>query len=118
MPNYEYACTKCGEHFEIYQSFTDDPLKRHTGCGGKLNKVYGAVGIVLKGSGFYRNEHGAGARSKKAASSESSKSEKSTTSSETSTPASTPASTETKSDAPAKTPNKTPDKKKAEKKSA
>lgn len=71
MPTYEYACTKCGQHLEVYQSFSEEPLKRHSGCGGKLNKVFGSVGIVLKGSGFYRTDHGAGARSKRAAKSES-----------------------------------------------
>ncbi|MBM3675696.1 MAG: FmdB family transcriptional regulator [Actinobacteria bacterium] len=70
MPTYEYACTKCGQHLEVYQSFTEEPLKRHSGCGGNLDKVFGSVGIVLKGSGFYRTDHGAGARSKRAAKSD------------------------------------------------
>lgn len=56
MPTYEYDCAKCHERFEVFQSFSEDPLKRHRGCGGKLSKVLGAVGIVLKGSGFYRND--------------------------------------------------------------
>ena len=41
MPTYEYACAKCGQHFDLFQSFTDEPLKKHAGCGGKLNKVLG-----------------------------------------------------------------------------
>jgi len=57
MPTYEYACTKCGERFDLYQSFSDEPLKKHTGCGGKLTKVFGPVGIVLKGSGFYKTDN-------------------------------------------------------------
>jgi putative FmdB family regulatory protein len=57
MPTYEYACNKCGQHLEVYQSFSEEPLKRHSGCGGKLNKVFGSVGIVLKGSGFYRTDN-------------------------------------------------------------
>ena len=57
MPTYEYACTKCGERFDVYQSFSDDPLKKHKGCGGKLTKVFGPVGIVLKGSGFYKTDN-------------------------------------------------------------
>lgn len=56
MPTYVYECAKCGEQIEAYQSFTDEPLKRHTGCGGKLAKVLQPVGIVLKGSGFYKND--------------------------------------------------------------
>jgi len=57
MPTYEYVCTKCDQHLEVYQSFSEEPLKRHSGCGGKLNKVMGSVGIVLKGSGFYRTDN-------------------------------------------------------------
>ena len=57
MPTYEYACAKCGERFDVYQSFSDEPLKKHTGCGGKLTKVFGPVGIVLKGSGFYKTDN-------------------------------------------------------------
>lgn len=56
MPTYEYVCSKCDQHLEVYQSFSEEPLKRHSGCGGKLTKVMGAVGIVLKGSGFYRTD--------------------------------------------------------------
>ncbi|MCZ7530001.1 MAG: FmdB family transcriptional regulator [Acidimicrobiia bacterium] len=65
MPTYEYECAKCGDHLEVYQSFTDEPLKRHKGCNGKLSKVFGTPGIVLKGSGFYKTDHGSA--SKKAA---------------------------------------------------
>jgi putative FmdB family regulatory protein len=57
MPTYEYVCSKCDQHLEVYQSFSEEPLKRHSGCGGKLTKVMGAVGIVLKGSGFYRTDN-------------------------------------------------------------
>lgn len=57
MPTYEYRCTRCDEQFEVYQSFQDEPLKRHRGCGGKLNKVFGSVGIVLRGPGFYRTDN-------------------------------------------------------------
>ena len=57
MPTYVYECAKCGDEFEVWQSITDDPLKRHTGgCGGKLAKVIQPAGIVLKGSGFYKND--------------------------------------------------------------
>ena len=56
MPTYEYACTACGHRLEAVQSFTDDPLTECPDCGGALRKVYGAVGIVLKGSGFYKTD--------------------------------------------------------------
>ena len=62
MPTYEYRCTKCGEHIEVYQSFNDEPLKKHDVCGGKLNKVLGSVGIVFKGSGFYRTDNRGGSK--------------------------------------------------------
>ncbi len=56
MPTYQYACTECGERAEAVQKFTDDPLTICPACGGKLRKVFSAVGIVFKGSGFYRND--------------------------------------------------------------
>ena len=62
MPTYEYVCSKCDQHLEVYQSFSEEPLKRHAGCGGKLTKVLGAVGIVLKGSGFYRTDNPSSSR--------------------------------------------------------
>ena len=61
MPTYEYACTTCGHRLEAVQSFTDDPLSECPECGGPLRKVYGAVGIVLKGSGFYKTDSRAAA---------------------------------------------------------
>jgi putative FmdB family regulatory protein len=61
MPTYVYECAKCGDEFELYQSFSDDPLKKHPGCGGKVAKVFQPVGIVLKGSGFYKNDSRNGA---------------------------------------------------------
>jgi len=60
MPTYEYACSKCDEHFDVFQPFSEEPLKRHRGCGGKLSKVLGSVGIVLKGSGFYKTDSRSG----------------------------------------------------------
>ncbi|MHB8189308.1 MAG: FmdB family zinc ribbon protein [Ferrimicrobium sp.] len=56
MPTYEYACRECGEHLEVVQSFYDDPLTKCLVCGGDLRKVFGNVGIVFKGSGFYKND--------------------------------------------------------------
>lgn len=56
MPTYQYACTDCGHRFEAVQAFTDDSLTTCPECGGKLRKVYGSVGVVFKGSGFYRTD--------------------------------------------------------------
>jgi putative FmdB family regulatory protein len=64
MPTYDFRCTKCGEDFEYYQSFSDEPLKKHPGCGGKVTKVMSAAGIVLKGSGFYKTDSTDSARSR------------------------------------------------------
>ncbi len=61
MPTYEYACTACGHRLEAVQSFSDDPLTECPECGSALRKVYGAVGIVLKGSGFYKTDSRAAA---------------------------------------------------------
>ena len=61
MPTYEYACTACGHRLEAVQKFSDDALTECPECGGALRKVYGAVGIVLKGSGFYKTDSRAAA---------------------------------------------------------
>jgi putative FmdB family regulatory protein len=78
MPTYEYACSKCGEHLEAVQSFTDDPLKKCPACGGRLKKVFGAVGIVFKGSGFYKTDSRSSTKST-SSTSDKAPSEKSTT---------------------------------------
>ena len=62
MPTYQYACTACDERLEVVQKFTDDPLTTCEVCGGSLRKVYSPVGIVFKGSGFYRTDSRAGGR--------------------------------------------------------
>lgn len=56
VPTYQYACTDCGHRFEAVQAFTDDSLTTCPECAGKLRKVYGSVGVVFKGSGFYRTD--------------------------------------------------------------
>jgi putative FmdB family regulatory protein len=96
MPTYEYECAKCGEHVEAYQTFSEEPLKKHNQCEGSkctgaLHKVFSPVGIVLKGSGFYKNDSRDSSRSRSKASSEKSSSDsKSDSKSDT--------KTETKSD--------------------
>ena len=61
MPTYQYACTDCGEQLEVVQKFTDDALTVCPACDGRLRKVFSAVGVVFKGSGFYRTDSRAGA---------------------------------------------------------
>jgi putative FmdB family regulatory protein len=56
MPTYEYACTECGDRTEVVRSFSDAPPTTCTVCGGPLRKVFSPVGIVFKGSGFYRTD--------------------------------------------------------------
>ena len=56
MPTYQYTCTECGEPVEVVQKFTDEPLTVCSACGGRLRKVFSPVGIVFKGSGFYRTD--------------------------------------------------------------
>jgi putative FmdB family regulatory protein len=56
MPTYEYACTACGQHLEVVQSMSDEPLRECGACGGNLRKVFSPIGIVFKGSGFYRTD--------------------------------------------------------------
>jgi putative FmdB family regulatory protein len=56
VPTYQYACTACAERLEVVQRFTDDPLTICPECGGALRKVYSPVGVVFKGSGFYKTD--------------------------------------------------------------
>ncbi|WP_316742009.1 FmdB family zinc ribbon protein [Streptomyces sp. MK7] len=72
MPTYQYQCTECGEGLEAVQKFTDDALTECPNCGGRLKKVFSAVGIVFKGSGFYRNDSRGSSSSSSPASSKSS----------------------------------------------
>jgi putative FmdB family regulatory protein len=83
MPTYEYACKACGERLEVVQSFSDDPLTECPSCGGALRKVFGAVGIAFKGSGFYKTDS-RGSSSKSSSSSSESSSTKSETKSDSS----------------------------------
>ncbi|MEU0766511.1 FmdB family zinc ribbon protein [Streptomyces albogriseolus] len=84
MPTYQYQCTECGEGLEAVQKFTDDALTECPACQGRLKKVFSAVGIVFKGSGFYRNDSRGSSSSSSPASSKSSTSSKSSGSSSSS----------------------------------
>ncbi|MFJ5832337.1 FmdB family zinc ribbon protein [Streptomyces sp. NPDC093089] len=84
MPTYQYQCTECGEGLEAVQKFTDDALTECPSCKGRLKKVFSAVGIVFKGSGFYRNDSRGSSSSSSPAPSKSSTPSSSSTSSSTS----------------------------------
>ena len=60
MPTYQYACTECGHAFEQFQSFSEDALTECPECQGRLRKLFNAVGVVFKGSGFYRTDSRSG----------------------------------------------------------
>ena len=65
MPTYQYACTACGEQLEAVQSFSDPSLTECPACSGQLRKVFSAVGVVFKGSGFYKTDSRSSAKSDK-----------------------------------------------------
>ncbi|GAB3132524.1 zinc ribbon domain-containing protein [Tsukamurella serpentis] len=81
MPTYSYACKECGNAFDIAQSFSDEPLTVCPECGGPLRKLFNSVGVVFKGSGFYRTD----SRSKADTSAKSDTTAKSPASSDTAT---------------------------------
>ncbi|MEE1816505.1 FmdB family zinc ribbon protein [Streptomyces sp. NPDC004288] len=92
MPTYQYQCTECGEGLEAVQKFTDDALTECPSCNGRLKKVFSAVGIVFKGSGFYRNDSRGSSSSSSPAASKSSTTTSTTSSSSDSKPAASTAS--------------------------
>jgi putative FmdB family regulatory protein len=92
VPTYQYQCTECGEGLEAVQKFTDDALTECPNCGGRLKKVFSAVGIVFKGSGFYRNDSRGSSSSSSPASKSSGSSAASGSSSSTSSSASSSSS--------------------------
>ncbi|CAL9311357.1 FmdB family zinc ribbon protein [Streptomyces olindensis] len=98
MPTYQYQCTECGEGLEAVQKFTDDALTECPSCKGRLKKVFSAVGIVFKGSGFYRNDsRGSSSSSSPASKSSSSSSSSSSDSSSSSSSSSSAGSSSTSS---------------------
>ena len=84
MPTYQYTCTECGEPLEAVQKFSDAPLTACPACGGRLRKVFSAVGIVFKGSGFYRTDSRNGSRAADPAAKDKDKSSSESSSSSTS----------------------------------
>ncbi|KHJ74630.1 FmdB family transcriptional regulator [Rhodococcus pyridinivorans] len=84
MPTYSYACTACDNKFDIVQSFSDDSLTECPQCEGKLRKLFNSVGIVFKGSGFYRTDSRSGSTASESASTSSTSSSSSDSSSSSS----------------------------------
>ncbi len=105
MPTYQYACTECGHEFEAVQKFSDSALTECPNCTGKLRKVFSAVGVVFKGSGFYRTDSrsstGSSSSSSSSTSSSSSSSDSSSSSSSDSTSSSAAGSSSPKSESAA-----------------
>lgn len=99
MPTYEYSCNDCGHRFDVVQSIHDDSLTVCPECGGTLRKLFGNVGVVFKGSGFYKTDSRESSKGKKSTSSSkpaadsSSSSDSSTSSTSDSKPAATKEST-------------------------
>jgi putative FmdB family regulatory protein len=93
VPTYQYACTECEHRFDAVQTFTDSALTECPECHGKLRKLYGNVGVVFKGSGFYRTDSRSSTKSTAPAAPAPAAAASTSTSSETksSTPASAPA---------------------------
>ncbi len=113
MPTYSYACTECDNRFDAVQAFTDDALTSCPQCSGRLRKLFNSVGVVFKGSGFYRTDSREGGKSakvaadspssEKASSSTSSSAEKSEKSSGSDTSSGSSASSTPTSSTPAAT---------------
>jgi putative FmdB family regulatory protein len=101
VPTYSYACTECGDRFDAVQAFSDDALTTCTKCDGRLRKLFNSVGVVFKGSGFYRTDSRESSKSSSAASSSTSSSDSGSTSSEKSSGSSDKSSSDTKSSSPA-----------------
>ncbi|WP_101526279.1 FmdB family zinc ribbon protein [Nocardioides houyundeii] len=93
MPTYQYACTECGHAFEQFQSFNDDALTVCPQCDGRLRKVFNAVGVVFKGSGFYRTDSRSGSSASVPAASDSSSSKPASAPAKDSGSSSSPSST-------------------------
>ena len=113
MPTYSYACTACDHRFDAQQAFTDEALTQCPACGGRLRKMFGNVGVVFKGSGFYHNDSKSKDNSSMQAhvshTNESAEASSTESTGESSTPASTPASapeTKAATSAPGRTPAK------------
>jgi len=108
VPTYQYACTECGHAFDQFQSFSDDALTECPECQGRLRKVFNAVGVVFKGSGFYRNDSRDKKSSALASDSKAESKSDSTTDSGTSSDTKSETKSEKKSDTSSSTSPKAP----------
>lgn len=99
MPTYSYACTECDNRFDAVQAFTEDALTSCPQCSGRLRKLFNSVGVVFKGSGFYRTDSRESGKSSKSESSAPSSSEKSSSSSDSSSSSSSSTSSSSSSSA-------------------
>ena len=118
MPTYSYACTECDNRFDVVQAFSDDALTSCEKCSGRLRKLFGNVGVVFKGSGFYRNDsreasksssNGSSSSSSSSSSDSSGSSDSSSSSSEKSTSSSDSAKSESsKSESSSSSSSKSP----------
>lgn len=97
MPTYQYACTECDHAFEQFQSFSDDALTECPQCHGRLRKVFNAVGVVFKGSGFYRTDSRSGSSSSSTSTSSSSSTSSTSSSSDSGSSSSSTSSPSTPS---------------------
>ena len=104
MPTYSYACTECDNKFDVVQAFTDDSLTECPQCNGRLRKVFGKVGVVFKGSGFYRTDSRESGKSSSTSSSSNGKSSTGTESSSSSSSSSSDSSSSSSSSSTASTP--------------
>ena len=112
MPTYQYACTNpdCGNQFELVQSFTDPAASECPVCNGRVRKVYGSVGVVFKGSGFYRTDNRADAKKAPSPTPSGSKESSSSSSSETSSSGSASADSSSTSSAASSSSTSSPSK--------
>lgn len=105
MPTYQYACTACGHQLEAVQSFSDEPLTDCPSCsGGRLRKLFNSVGIVFKGSGFYRTDSRSGSDTAKSGSSKPAKSDSSSSGDSSSSSSANSSASSSTSSSSAKTP--------------
>ncbi|NLE79404.1 MAG: FmdB family transcriptional regulator [Rhodococcus sp.] len=102
MPTYSYACTECDNRFDIVQSFSEDSLTVCPACSGKLRKLFNSVGIVFKGSGFYRTDSRSGSNTASESAKADSTPAKSSSSSSASSKSESSSTTSSSSSAPAK----------------
>ena len=107
MPLYEYKCSKCDEIFEVIQKFSDAPLKKHAGCGGKVAKVLSAPAFQLKGTGWYATDYKKASSGKADSSGESKGETKTETKTESAGGKDAPAAAESKTESTAGKPAKT-----------